>query len=550
MKTTLLLGLAAALSPQPAFIDIAAESGLIASMVAGPRDRKDFLFETTGSGVAVFDFDGDGRNDILFVNGTAHGAKDHPQPALYRNLGRGRFENVAESIWPKGAGWGQGVCVADYDNDGRPDVFIAHYGVNRLYRNTRERFVDITEQAGLPVTGWRWGAGCVFVDYDRDGRVDLFVANYVDLDAANPPKPGSMPECIWKGTPVACGPKGLPLATNVLYHQEASGRFTDVSAKAGILKPGPRYGLGVAAADFNNDGWPDIYVACDQTASLLYENRRDGTFIERGEEAGVALNSDGRAQAGMGIAVGDFDGNGLLDIAKTNFSGDLPSLYLNEDGHFFHDTSEFAGLGMHKLLGWGVAFLDIDDDGWRDLLLVNGHVYPEVDKAQPGDRYRQKSLLFRNLGNGKFADLTATAGPAFATDRAARGLAIGDLDGDGRPEAVITNMNAPPSLLKNTAARGRFVNIELRGTRANRSAIGARVTVQAGGRKQIDEVMSGGSYYSQHSFTLHFGLGAATADAVTVRWPGGQTETWKALPANAHCTLAEGQPKPECKPYE
>lgn len=341
------------------------------------------------------------------------------------------------------------------------------------------------------------------------------------------------------------------MATNVLYHQEADGSFRDVSVVSGISKPGGRYALQAISADFDNDGWPDIYVACDMTPSLLYRNRGNGTFEERGVVAGVAYNVDGRLQAGMGVAVADFNNDGFLDIAKTNFSGDLTSIFLNEDGKFFTDVSGPAGLGARQLLGWGVAFLDADDDGWRDLLLVNGHVYPEVDHAQVGDKYRQETLFFRNLGNGKFADLSAKAGPALQVPRPSRGLAIGDLDGDGRPEAVILNMNDVPSLLKNFASgSGNFVNLDLRGTKTNRSAIGARVTVEAGGRKWIDEVQSGSSFYSQSSFTLHFGLGAAkSVETVTVKWPGGKTAVWKGLPVGSRCTLIEGDVRLACRPY-
>ena len=319
-----------------------------------------------------------------------------------------------------------------------------------------------------------------------------------------------------------CGPRGLPLAHNVLYHNNRDGTFTDVSEPAGILKPGGRYSLGVVSADFDNDGWPDIYVACDMTPSLLFHNLHNGTFEERGVEAGVAFNYDGALQAGMGVAVADYDGDGLLDIAKTNFSGDLTSLYHNDDGKFFTDVSREAGLGARQYLGWGTAFLDVEDDGWQDLVVANGHVYPEVKGKQLGDTYLQPTILYRNLGNGKFADVTAEAGPAFQVSRPARGLAIGDLDGGGRPEIVIVNMNSYPSLLKNTGPHGHYLNLNLKGTKSNRSAIGARAIVTAGGRKRIDEVMSGGSYYSQNSFTLHFGLGPCTrAEDIEIRWPSG-----------------------------
>ncbi len=442
-------------------------------------------------------------------------------------------------------GWAQAACAGDIDNDGHTDLFVTYYGHNVLYRNLGNgKFADITERTGLPVTGTRWGSGCALLDYDRDGRLDLYVSNYVDLDQSNVPKPGSSKNCEWKGLAVWCGPHGLPPAHNVLYHNNGDGTFTDVSEKAGILAPGPRYGLGAIAADFDNDGWPDLYAACDQTPSLLYRNRHDGTFEERGDSAGVAYNADGALQAGMGIAVADYDGNGFLDIAKTNFSGDRPSLFKNEDGAFFEDVSETAGLGRNQLLGWGIAFLDVDEDGWPDLVMANGHVYPEVDRSRLGETYRQKTLLYRNLGNGRFADVTQSAGPGFAAHRPSRGMALGDLDGDGRPEIVIVNMNDKPTLLKNTGARQNSIAIALTGTHSNRSAIGARCTVEAGGRKQIAEVVGGGSFYSQNSLTLYFGLGkSAKVDRIEVRWPLGETETWRDVAPNRTIELREGDEK-------
>ncbi len=508
------------------FVDVAASSGLTAKNVYGGLQRKDFILETTGNGVAVFDYDGDGRDDIFIANGTRlNGRANDPDnlPQLYHNDGNGHFTNVAGKAGFDHAGWAQGVCVGDFDNDGHPDLLVTYYGHNVLYRNRGNgTFEDVTEKAHLPITGNRYGSGCSFVDYDRDGNLDLFVANYVDLDLKTTPSPGDGEFCVWKGIPVMCGPRGLPMAHNVLYRNNGNGTFTDVSESAGILKPGGRYGLGVVAADFDNDGWPDIYVACDMTPSLLFHNLRNGKFEERGVEAGVAYNFDGNLQAGMGVAVADYDGDGFLDIAKTNFSGDLTSLYHNDDGKFFTDVSREAGLSARQLLGWGVAFIDVDDDGWPDLVIANGHVYPEVEGKQLGDTYLQPTVLFRNLGNGRFVDVTREAGPAFQIGRPARGLAVGDVDGDGRPEVVIVNMNAPPSLLENRAPGGHFLNFALTGTRSNRSAIGARVIVSAGGRRRIQEVMSGGSYYSQNSLTLHFGLGDVTqAESIEIRWPSG-----------------------------
>jgi enediyne biosynthesis protein E4 len=525
------------------FRDIAQASGLTGRNVYGGLLQKNYILETTGNGVAIFDFDGDGREDVLIVNGTRLQSVPSEQPhlQLYRNAGNGHFEDVSSGADFRKSDWSQGVCIGDYDNDGKPDVFVTQYGHNILYRNLGEgKFQDVTEQAHLPVTGIRYGSGCTFTDYDRDGKLDLFVSNYVDLDLANTPHPGSSGFCQWKGIPVMCGPRGLPLAHNILYRNNGNGTFSDVSEAAGILKPGGRYGLGAVAADFDDDGWPDIYVACDMTPSLLYHNNGNGTFTERGEEAGVAFNSDGALQAGMGVAVADYNGDGRPDIAKTNFSGDLPSLYRNDDGKFFTDVSREAGLGTRQLLGWGVAFVDLDDDGWPDLVIANGHVYPEVEGKQLGDTYLESTLLYRNLGNGKFLDMTEQAGPAFATPRPARGLAVGDLDGDGRPEIVIVNMNSTPSLLKNDGPHGHFLNVALRGTRSNRSAIGAKVTVRVGDRTKIDQVMSGTSYYSQSSFTLHFGLGeSAKVDSVQILWPSGIVQTVGTTAADQTLRLSE-----------
>ena len=534
------------------FIDIAAQAGLTTPITFGGKDKKDYILESTGTGAAIFDYDGDGANDVFIANGTTLDPNAPPtRSLLYRNDGKGHFTEVGQQSGLTRSGWAQAACVGDFDNDGHPDLLVTYYGHNSLYRNgTGGKFADVTAPAGLPVTGTRWGSGCAFVDYDRDGYLDIFVANYVDLDLSKTPKPGSSQNCEWKGIVVVCGPQGLPMAYNALYHNNRDGTFTDVSAKAGILTPGGRYGLGAVVADFDNDGWPDIYVACDQTPSLLYRNKHDGTFEERGDAAGVAYNADGHLQAGMGIAVGDYDGNGFLDIAKTNFSGDRPSLYKNEDGKFFEDVSEHSGLGRNQLLGWGIAFLDIDEDGWPDLVIANGHVYPEIDRSPIGETYRQKTLLYRNLGNGRFSDVTASAGPGFAPARPSRGLATGDLDGDGRPEILIVNMNDRPALLKNVGAKQNAIAITLTGTRSNRSAIGARCTVEVNGRKQIADVVSGGSYYSQNAFTLYFGTGKADkVDRIEVRWPTGETQSWTNLPVNRTVLITEGRDALEQKPF-
>lgn len=530
------------------YVDIAAEVGLVKPNVYGNSDRNEYILETTGNGAAILDFDGDGDNDILIASGTRLGYPESGSPPqLYRNDGNAdgnaKFVDVAAKAGVARVGWAQGVCSGDYDNDGHPDLLVTYYGTNRLYRNRGDgTFEDATGKAELPTRGTRWGTGCSFADYDKDGYLDFFVANYVDLDLEKTPKPGQDPNCMWKGVPVMCGPRGLPLARNALYRNRGDGTFEDISEKAGILKPGGRYGLGVVAADFDNDSWPDIYVACDMTASLLYRNRGDGTFEDNGAAAGVAYNVDGQLQAGMGVAVIDYDGNGFLDIVKTNFSGDLPSLYSNEDGVFFDDMAQPAGLGANQLLGWGVLFLDADEDGRPDILMAHGHVYPEVDRANIGEVYRQKTLLYRNLGDGRFADITAQAGAALQTARPSRGMASGDLDGDGRPEVVIVNMNQPPTLLKNQGARRNSAWVRLEGVKSNRSAIGARVTLEAGGRRQMQEVLGGGGYYSQNELALHFGLGdAKTIDKLEVRWPAGGVQAWEGLEANYKYVFTEGQ---------
>jgi hypothetical protein len=531
-------------APVIRFVDITESAGLTLPITYGDKVADKVLLETTGTGAAIFDFNDDGFNDIFIANGTTMDSNAPPtRSPLYRNDGTGHFTEVGLEAGLTRSGWAQGACAGDFDNDGHTDLLVTYYGHNSLYRNLGTgKFADVTKKAGLPVEGTRWGSGCAFLDYDRDGYLDFVVANYVDLNLKDVPKPGSSATCKWKGMVVVCGPRGLPMAHNVLYHNNRDGTFTDVSEKAGILAPGGRYGLGVVTADFDGDGWSDIYIACDQTPSLLYRNQHDGTFEERGDAAGVAYNMDGRLQAGMGIAVADYDGNGFLDIAKTNFSGDRPSLYRNEDGKFFEDVAERAGLGRNQLLGWGAAFLDVDEDGWPDLVMANGHVYPAIDRSSVGETYRQKTLLYRNLGDGHFADVTASAGPAFQEVRPGRGLATGDLDGDGRPEILIVNVNDRPSLLRNESPRQNAIAVTLTGTKSNRSAIGARCAIEAGGRKQIAEVMGGGSYYSQNSFTLYFGVAKAPkVDRIEIRWPNGETQSWRDVAVNRTVGITEGR---------
>ena len=528
------------------FVDIAGEAGLAGSVHYGDAAKNSYLLETTGTGAAIFDFDSDGDNDILIVNGVTleeHRDGGGRPSYLYRNDGKGKFTEIAEQAGIAKVGWGQGVCVGDYDNDGAPDLLVTYHGVDALYHNRGDgSFEEVTQEAELPTDGVRWGAGCAFFDYDKDGLLDLFVANYVDMPLDEMPEPGSSKSCYWRNLPVSCGPRSLPKARNYLYRNRGDGRFEDVSRAAGIMEPGPRYALGVLAADFNNDSWTDLYVACDQSPSLLYENRGDGTFIERGLEAGVAYNFHGVLQAGMGVATADYDGDGFLDIAKTNFQGDLPSLYVNEDGEFYEDFAQQAGLGAHKLLGWGVLFEDLDQDSWPDLFMANGHIYPEVDGAGIGESYRQTTLFYRNRRDGRFADMTSEAGPALHQPRPARGVASGDIDGDGRPEILIVNLHEPPSLLKNAASDGAYVSLLLEGAQSNRSAIGARVALEAGGRIQIRDVTGGGSYYSHSASALFFGLGAADkVERVAIAWPSGTKQEFGNLEANVRYRIVEGE---------
>lgn len=523
-------------------VDRATEWGIDNRIVYGNSEKNIYILETTGTGVTVFDADSDGDNDVFLVNGTTLEAGDSdraPLAKLFLN-DDGRFKDVAASAGLTRRGWGQGACVGDFDNDGRPDLAVGYFSGPVLYHNLgRGKFNDVTQSAGLAGND-RWAAGCAFLDYDRDGLLDLFFSSYVDLDLAKTPKPGESSECNWKGIDVMCGPRGLPRARNTLYRNLGDGRFENVSEAAGILKPGGRYGLGVVAADFTNDGLTDIYVACDMTPSLLYVNQGDGTFEEVGSLSGTAFNVDGQLQAGMGVSAADYDGNGRLDIIKTNFSGDLPSLYNNEDGVFFEDVSAAAGLGKNQLLGWGVLFHDFDADGHPDVLMAHGHVYPEVDGAAIGESYRQPTILYRNLGDGRFKDVSAEAGPALQVKRPARGMALGDLTGDGRPEVVIAAVNDRPSVLENVAEPGTFLRIELEGVQSNRSAIGARVEIDAGGRTQMQQVVGGGSYYSQSEFALYFGLGGLKAvERITVAWPNSKTQAFSEVAAGSY-RLREG----------
>jgi hypothetical protein len=553
------------LEPIAHFTDIAKKAGLTDPVVFGGVDTKKYIIETTGTGVAIFDYDNDGWPDIFIVNGTSLDASPAKAPTshLYHNNHDGTFTDVTKKAGLTHTGWGQGVCVGDYDNDGREDLYVTYYGKNVLYHNNGDgTFTDVSEKAGVAGSGKAWGNGCAFVDYDRDGHLDLIIANYVDFDLSTAPAPGDRASCIWKGVLVMCGPQGLPAAKNILYHNRGDGTFEDVSAKSHIDRADGHYSLSVSTLDYDDDGWPDIFVACDSTASILYHNNRDSTFTDVAITAGAAFNEDGHAQAGMGSTIADFNGDGKLDIFKTNFSDDTATLYRNNGNGTFDDVTYPAGLGLNtKYLGWGAMFFDFDNDGWPDLLLVNGHVYPEVDSQHLGSTFQEPRILYHNNGNATFTDISADAGPGITTVNSSRGLAIGDLWNDGRLSAVISNMNAPPSLLVNDVrTSNHWIAFHLVGNsfapasspmkasaaaapqfKTSRDAIGARITMKAGSRLFVDEVRSGSSYDSNSDMRVHFGLGAATKlDSLQIRWPSGLVEQFDNLGVDKIHTLKEG----------
>jgi enediyne biosynthesis protein E4 len=536
--------------PGPAwFIDVAPQAGLRMENVNGGVDTKKYIIETTGSGVAILDYDNDGWPDIFLVNGTTldEAAQKIAKPTshLFRNNHDGTFTDVTHAAGLDFTGWGQGVCVGDYDNDGYDDLYVTYYGKNLLYHNEGNgTFKEVGAAAGVAGDGKAWGTGCAFVDYDRDGKLDLFVANYVLFDIKTAPTPGQGVRCVWKGTPVMCGPRGLDFSPNLLYHNLGGGKFADVSKSSGIEKTYGHYCFSVSTLDYDDDGWPDIYVACDSTASILYHNQKNGTFTDVGAEGGVAFNEDGREQAGMGSTVADYDGDGRPDIFKTNFSDDSSSLYHNNGNGTFSSTIFEAGLSLNtQFLGWGTMFIDVDNDGRPDILAVNGHVYPEVDTHHLGSTYREPRLLYWNAGNGKFKDLSQQCGPGCTEPRSSRGLAVGDLWNDGRLSAIVNNMSGQPMLLVNYAtSQNHWLGVITKGTKSNRDGIGTKVTVVAEGHKFVQEVRSGSSYISNNDMRLHFGLGSsATVARIEVRWPNGNSESFPGGSADRFVTLIEGR---------
>ena len=531
------------------FIDVAREAGLTIPNVWGAADHKRYIIEAKGSGLAFFDYDHDGWLDIYLTNGTRLDEKwpqgKAPTSHLYKNNRDGTFTDVTEKSGLARTGWQTGVCVGDYDNDGWDDLFCCFWGHNILFHNNGDgTFTDLTKKAGVYDERVRWGAGCTFLDYDRDGNLDLFVCNYIQLDPAKTSAAGDAPNCQWKGIPVMCGPRGLTGDTNVLYRNNGDGTFTDVSQKAGILKPGPRYSITAVANDFDNDGWPDIYVAVDSEPSILFRNNHDATFTDIAVMAGCAYSENGHEQAGMGVGVGDYDCDGWFDIFKTNFADDTCNLYHNNGDGTFSDVTFASGIGINnQYVAWGCAFVDYDNDGWTDIVQVNGHVYPEIGGHEIGQSFKNPRLVYRNMGNGTFKDVSAIMGPGISEKFSSRGAAFGDYDNDGDMDVLVLNMNDVPSLLRNDGGnKQNWIKIRLIGTKCNRTAIGARVRVVTGNHTQMDEVRSGSSVMSQSDLRLHFGIGKTQSiDLIEVKWPTTwKTEKFTNVKANQILTIREG----------
>jgi enediyne biosynthesis protein E4 len=526
------------------FVDVASAAGLRAPVIYGGVDSKKYILESTGCGCAFLDYDNDGWMDIFLLSGTRlEGAPPGTTNRLYKNNRDGTFTDVTAKAGLEAVGWASGVCVGDYNNDGFDDIFCTYFGQNRLYRNNGNgTFTDVTKQAGLWNEQPRWGAGCSFLDYNRDGHLDLFVSNYVRFSFEHAPVPGQNVNCNWKGIPVECGPRGLPTGRHSLYRNNGDGTFTDVSEKAGISKATESYGMTVVTADLDEDGWPDIYVACDSTPSLLFMNNHDGTFREEGVVRGVALSDDGAEQAGMGVGIGDFDLDGHLDLYKTHFTDDTCVLYRNDGTGNFDDVTRAARIGVEtRYICWGAGMVDLDNDGQPDIFMVTGNVYPEVERKLPQYANKTPRVLFRNLGNGSFEEVDQQAGPAVNEAHCSRGCAFGDFDNDGDLDILVVNLNEPPSLLRNDlAGQQNWIKVKLEGTKSNRSAIGARVIAHYGGKKQAQAVLSQSSFYSCNDPRLHFGLGTSTSVDVEVFWPSGLHEIYKHISSNQLLTLREG----------
>lgn len=537
------------------FVDIARQAGLDMRFTSGNEQVKKYIIEANGTGVAFLDYDRDGRQDIFLVNGSSLEAvsqKTAPTNHLYHNDGNGHFHDVTLEAGVARSGWGNGICVGDVNNDGFDDFYVTYWGTNAFYQNDGHgKFVDLATKSGIAGTGKEWSSGCTFLDYDRDGHLDLLVTSYQQFDLATTPLPGKTSNCEWKGMPVFCGPRGLPSGKITLYHNRGDDTFEDVSVKAGVRAMEGFYAFTAVAADFNGDGWTDVYIACDSTPSIFLRNNRNGTFSEIGTEAGVAFNENGFEQGGMGIAPGDYDNDGQLDIFKTNFAGDHPNVYRNIGGGVFEDLVLKARLAVNpQYVGWGIGLVDLDNDGWKDVFQVNGHVYPELERQSGTERYKNPRLVYRNLSGGIFEDMSAVSGPGVLEKHSSRGAAFGDFDNDGAIDALIMNMGEAPSLLRNNlTSTNHWVKVELRGVSSNRSAIGAIIRVEAENLKQTDVVLSQSSYISHNDSRLHFGLGEKNSvTRMVVRWPNGATETFPGSPAGNLLRLVEGTGKTQVVP--
>ncbi len=526
------------------FVDVAAAAGLSAPTIYGGVESNKYILESTGCGCAFIDYDNDGWMDIFLLCGTRiEAAPPEATNRLYKNNRDGTFTDVTQKAGLHAIGWASGVCVGDYNNDGFEDMFCTYFGQNILYRNNGDgTFTDVTKAAGLLNDQPRWGAGCSFLDYNRDGHLDLFVSNYVRFSIEHAPVPGENTNCNWKGIPVECGPRGLPTGRHSLYRNNGDGTFCDVSQLAGIARATQCYGMTVVAADSDEDGWPDIYVACDSTPSLLFMNNHDGTFREEGVLRGVALSDDGEEQAGMGVAIGDYDLDGHLDLFKTHFADDANVLYHNDGKGDFDDVTRASRVGVEtRYVCWGAGIVDLDNDGCPDLFMVTGNVYPEVERKLPQYQNKTPRAVFRNLGNSTFEELIDAAGPGVAEEHCSRGCAFGDFDNDGDVDILIVNLNETPSLLRNDLIGNQnWIKVKLEGVKSNRSAIGARVLARYGGKTQAQSVLSQCSFYSCNDPRLHFGLGTHTTVDLEVRWPNGRVEAFKRMPVNRLVTLREG----------
>jgi hypothetical protein len=524
-------------------VDVASQAGLRMPTIYGPVDHKDYIMEAVGCGCAFIDYDNDGWIDIFLLCGTRrHAVPVEATNRLYRNNRDGTFTDVTHQCGLAATGWASAVCVGDYNNDGFEDLFVTYYGQNRLYRNNGDgTFTDVAKEVGLTNDPMRWGSGCTFVDLNRNGHLDLFVANYTGFDFKDALRPGSTANCTWKGVDVSCGPRGLPTGRHSLYRNNGDGTFTDISRESGVAEQISSYGMTAVAADFDEHGWQDIYLAADSTPSLFFANSGKSRLEEQGVMRGVALNEDGEEQAGMGIAVGDYNLDGHLDIFKTHFSDDTSILYCNNGDGSFTDATYTARIGVEtRYTGWGTGIVDLDNNGQPDIFVVTGSVYPEVEKKIDGYPYKTPRLVFRNLGNGTFEELIEEAGSGVAAAHCSRGCAFGDFDNDGDMDILIINLNEPPSLLRNDVqGLHHWIKIKLVGTTSNRSAIGARVLVHYGGKVQAQSVLSQSSFYSASDTRLHFGLGEVSSVDVDIFWPSSGKQVLREISADRLITIKE-----------